>query len=86
LWLSLFYQVIGLKGKLAVMGGWYPTSYEPMKDVFVYEFTFRRWRKGKDISETWSFLTAGELCGQIIITGGHDGSNLGLREASSRST
>jgi hypothetical protein len=37
-------------------------------------FTFRRWRKGKDMLETRSFFATGELGGQIIIVGGHDGS------------
>ena len=86
LWLPLFCQVTGSKGKLVVMGGWYLTSYEPVKDIFVYEFTFRQWRRGKDMLETRSFFAAVELGGQIIIVGGHDGSNLGSREAPSRST
>ncbi|KAE7998759.1 hypothetical protein FH972_003270 [Carpinus fangiana] len=83
---SLILLVTGSEGKLMVMGGRHPTSYELVKDVFVYEFTFWRWRRGKDMPETWSFFASGELGGQIIIAGGHDGSNLGSREAPSRST
>lgn len=79
--LPLFCQVTSSEGKLVVMGGWHPTSYEPVKDVFVFEFTFRRWRRGKDMPETRSFFAAGELGGRIIIAGGHDGSKNALRSA-----
>ncbi|XWS56137.1 hypothetical protein CRYUN_Cryun09bG0060700 [Craigia yunnanensis] len=30
------------EGKLVVMGGWYTTSYNPVRDVFVYDFTTQR--------------------------------------------
>ena len=32
------------------MGGWDPASYNPVIDVFVYNFTTRRWRCGNDIA------------------------------------
>jgi hypothetical protein len=79
--LPLFCRVTSSEGKLVVMGGWDPTSYEPLKDLFVYEFTTRRWRRGKDMPETRSFFAAGELDGRVIIAGGHDGSKNALRSA-----
>ena len=44
-------------------------------------YTFRWWRRGKDTLETRSFFDAGELGGQIIIAGGHDGSKNVLQSA-----
>lgn len=79
--LPLFCQVTSSEGKLVVMGGWDPKTYEPLKDVFVYEFTTRRWRRGKDMPETRSFFAAGESDGRVIVAGGHDGSKNALRSA-----
>ncbi|XWS43285.1 hypothetical protein CRYUN_Cryun16bG0089900 [Craigia yunnanensis] len=70
--LPLFCQIISSEGKLVVMGGWDPTSYDPVRDVFVYEFTTQRWRQGKQMPETRSFFAAGELDGRVIVAGGHD--------------
>lgn len=70
--LPLFCRVVSSEGKLVVMGGWDPSSYDPVKDVFVYEFTNRRWRQGKDMPEKRSFFAAGELNGKVIVAGGHD--------------
>ena len=38
------------EGKLVLMGGWDPASYNPVTDVFIYDFTTHRWRCGKDIA------------------------------------
>ncbi|XVF07438.1 hypothetical protein REPUB_Repub06bG0138800 [Reevesia pubescens] len=70
--LPLFCQITSSEGKLVVMGGWDPTSYDPVRDVFVYDFTTQRWRQGKQMPETRSFFAAGELNGRVIVAGGHD--------------
>ncbi|KAG7958482.1 hypothetical protein I3843_10G023200 [Carya illinoinensis] len=77
----LFCQVTSSEGKLVVMAGWDPVSYEPVKDVFVYDFTTRRWRKGKDMPQNRSFFAAGELGGRVFIAGGHDESKNALSSA-----
>ena len=79
--LPLFCQVSSSEGKLVVMGGWDPTSYDPVKDVFVYEFTTREWRQGKDMPEARSFFAAGEIDGRIFVAGGHDESKNALSSA-----
>ena len=79
--LPLFCKVTSSEGKLVVMGGWNPVSYEPVKDVFVYEFTTQQWRKGKDMPENRSFFAAGELGGRVFIAGGHDESKNALSSA-----
>ncbi|XVF75992.1 hypothetical protein PTKIN_Ptkin13bG0231800 [Pterospermum kingtungense] len=70
--LPLFSQITSSQGKLVVIGGWDPTCYDPVRDVFVYEFTTQRWRQGKQMPETRSFFAAGEFDGRIVVAGGHD--------------
>ncbi|GAB4843743.1 hypothetical protein Ancab_013708 [Ancistrocladus abbreviatus] len=70
--LPLFCQVSGSEGKLVVMGGWDPVSYEPVKDVFVYDFITRRWRRGKNMPSKRSLFAIGAINGKIFIAGGHD--------------
>jgi hypothetical protein len=36
--LPLFCQLTSSEGKLVIMGGWDPASYEPLTAVFVYDF------------------------------------------------
>lgn len=70
--LPLFCQILSSEGKLVIMGGWDPASYNSVKDVFVYEFTTRSWRQGKEMPGKRSFFAAGELNGRVIVAGGHD--------------
>ncbi|RVX09774.1 F-box/kelch-repeat protein [Vitis vinifera] len=79
--LPLFCQVTSSEGKLVVMGGWDPESYDPVKDVFVYDFTTRRWKQGRDMPSKRSFFAAGELEGRIFVAGGHDDSKNALSTA-----
>ncbi|XVE75783.1 hypothetical protein DITRI_Ditri12bG0120300 [Diplodiscus trichospermus] len=79
--LPLFCQRTSSEGKLVVMGRWDPTSYDPVKDVFVYKFTSQRWRQRKQMPETRSFFAAGELGGRVIVAGGHDENKNALSKA-----
>lgn len=64
-----------------VMGGWDPASWEPVKDVFVYEFTTRRWTQCKDMPSCRSFFAVGESEGKVFVAGGHDSSKNALNSA-----
>ncbi|CAN6586638.1 unnamed protein product [Malus baccata var. baccata] len=79
--LPMFCQVTSSEGKLVVMGGWDPSNYQPIRDVFVYEFTTQRWTRGKDMPETRSFFAACELNGRIYIAGGHDENKNAMKSA-----
>ncbi|KAI3696893.1 hypothetical protein L6452_29498 [Arctium lappa] len=79
--LPLFCQVASSEGKLVVMGGWNPVSWEPLRDVFVYEFTTRRWTQRVDMPSTRSFFAAGACDGKVYIAGGHDENKNALRSA-----
>ncbi|KAM7524625.1 hypothetical protein LguiA_014527 [Lonicera macranthoides] len=79
--LPLFCQVASTEGKLVVMGGWDPVSWDPIKDVNVYEFATRRWTRRKDMPASRSFFAAGACGTRVYIAGGHDESKNALNSA-----
>ncbi|GAB4851489.1 hypothetical protein Ancab_030891 [Ancistrocladus abbreviatus] len=70
--LPLFCEVASSEGKLVIVGGWEPVSYNPVTDVFVYDFVTRRWHPGKDMPSKRSLFAIGAISGKIFIAGGHD--------------
>ncbi|KAJ4830621.1 hypothetical protein Tsubulata_039361 [Turnera subulata] len=79
--LPLFCQLASCEGKLVVMGGWDPASYDPVTDVFVYDFTSRRWNQGKDMPSKRSFFAIGAIGSRVYVAGGHDESKNALKTA-----
>ncbi|KAH0723537.1 hypothetical protein KY285_006081 [Solanum tuberosum] len=79
--LPMFCQIATTEGKLIVMGGWNPVSWDPIKDVFVYDFMTRRWKQCKDMPEARSFFAMGATGGKVFIAGGHDESKNALNSA-----
>ncbi|XP_071690435.1 F-box/kelch-repeat protein At2g44130-like [Rutidosis leptorrhynchoides] len=79
--LPLFCQVASTEGKLIIMGGWDPTSWEPLRDVFVYEFTTRRWTHRVDMPSTRSLFAVGAYNGKVYVAGGHDENKNALKSA-----
>ncbi|CAA0837504.1 F-box/kelch-repeat protein [Striga hermonthica] len=79
--LPLFCQVVSTEGKLVLMGGWAPSSWEPVRDVFVYEFTTRAWTQCADMPSTRSFFAIGAFGGRVFVAGGHDESKNALSSA-----
>ncbi|XVF85817.1 hypothetical protein PTKIN_Ptkin17bG0148000 [Pterospermum kingtungense] len=70
--LPLFCQLASCDGKLVVMGGWDPVSYEPVADVFIYDFMTQRWTQGKDMPSKKTFFAIGACWGRVYVAGGHD--------------
>ncbi|KAK6937013.1 Kelch repeat type 1 [Dillenia turbinata] len=70
--LPMFCQLASSEGKLVLMGGWNPVTYEPVQDVFAYDFVSRLWRQGKDMPSKRSFFAIGALDGRVYVAGGHD--------------
>ncbi|KAL3631626.1 hypothetical protein CASFOL_024610 [Castilleja foliolosa] len=79
--LPLFCQVVSTEGKLILMGGWSPSSWEPVRDVFVYEFTTQMWTQCADMPSTRSFFAIGAVDGRVLVAGGHDESKNALNSA-----
>ncbi|OUZ99506.1 F-box domain [Macleaya cordata] len=79
--LPLFSQLSSVEGKLIVMGGWDPASWNPITDLFIYDFTTRRWKQGKDMPSKRSFFASAALDGKIFVAGGHDENKNALKSA-----
>lgn len=79
--LPLFCQLAGCEGKLIVMGGWDPVSFNPVKDVFVYDFITRQWRQGMEMPSKRSFFAMGTVEGHVYVAGGHDENKNALKSA-----
>ncbi|PRQ35714.1 putative F-box domain, galactose oxidase, beta-propeller [Rosa chinensis] len=79
--LPMFCRVASCEGKLVVMGGWDPATYKPVTDVFVYEFTTCRWRRGAAMPSKRSFFAIGSRGSRVYVAGGHDESKNALKSA-----
>ncbi|KAK4788912.1 hypothetical protein SAY86_020231 [Trapa natans] len=81
--LPLFCQLASCDGKLVVMGGWDPVSYDPLTDVYVYDFTSCRWEKRAPMPARCSFFAAAgsSIDGRVYVAGGHDEGKNALRSA-----
>lgn len=79
--LPLFCQVASTEGKLVLMGGWNPVNWEPLRGVFVYEFTTREWTQRVEMPSTRSFFATGACDGKVYVAGGHDESKNALNSA-----
>ncbi|KAK4266666.1 hypothetical protein QN277_027552 [Acacia crassicarpa] len=80
--LPLFCQTAGCRGSLVLMGGWDPVSYEPLTDVFVYDFRTTKWRRGKEMPSKRSFFAMGSCGDRVYVAGGHDEGKNALKTAS----
>ncbi|XP_030441980.2 F-box/kelch-repeat protein At2g44130-like [Syzygium oleosum] len=79
--LPLFCRLASCDGELVALGGWHPARYEPVADVFVYDFAARRWRRGASMPRTTSFFAVGAHGGRVYVAGGHDEGKNALRSA-----
>ncbi|KAK8655806.1 hypothetical protein V6N13_108372 [Hibiscus sabdariffa] len=79
--LPLFCQLASCERKLVVMGGWDPVSYDPVSDVFIYDFMTRQWKQGKDMPAKRSFFAVGACSSRVYIAGGHDENKNASRSA-----
>lgn len=79
--LPLFCQIASTEGKLIVMGGWDPATWDPIKDVFMYEFTTGKWTQCNDMPCIRSFFAMGAAGGRVYVAGGHDENKNALNTA-----
>ncbi|GLJ06603.1 hypothetical protein SUGI_0042840 [Cryptomeria japonica] len=69
-------------GKLVVMGGWHPFTWQSLKTVFVYEFTSATWRRGADMPTFRSLFSCScSSFSLIYVAGGHEDDKNALRSA-----
>ncbi|KAK1266729.1 F-box/kelch-repeat protein [Acorus gramineus] len=79
--LPLFCQLAGTEGKLVVLGGWDPVSWDPVRDVWVYDFKRKSWRRCADMPSVRSFFAVGVTNDVLFVAGGHDMSKNALKTA-----
>ncbi|KAJ7980568.1 F-box/kelch-repeat protein [Quillaja saponaria] len=79
--LPLFCQLASCEGKLVLMGGWNPVSYDPVTKIYVYDFRTNQWRRGKDMPSKRSFFAIGYFHGRVYVAGGHDENKNALKSA-----
>jgi len=63
------------------MGGWDLASYNPVTDVFVYNFMTRRWRRGNNMPSKCSFFAIGAFSSRVYIASRHDENKNALESA-----
>lgn len=85
--IPMFCQCLALpsSGKVLLLGGWDPTTLEPVPDVYIVDLTGAdgcRWRRGASMSVSRSFFACA-LVGpsKVFVAGGHDSQKNALRSA-----
>ncbi|KAJ9173914.1 hypothetical protein P3X46_017001 [Hevea brasiliensis] len=85
--IPMFCQCLALPSsrKVLLLGGWDPTTLEPVPDVYILDLTGVggcRWRRGASMSVSRSFFACA-LVGpsKVFVAGGHDGQKNALRSA-----
>ncbi|KAJ8755361.1 hypothetical protein K2173_019159 [Erythroxylum novogranatense] len=72
-------------GKILLLGGWDPTTLEPVRDVYILDLigeTAGKWRRGAPMKAARSFFACavvGEYT--VYVAGGHDGRKNALKSA-----
>ncbi|CAN8280118.1 unnamed protein product [Cochlearia groenlandica] len=85
--IPLFCECVSLQelGKVLLIGGWDPETLQPVKDVFVLDFTSgtgRRWRRGKPMAAARSFFACATVgSAKVYVAGGHDDQKNALKSA-----
>ncbi|KAG0488778.1 hypothetical protein HPP92_007589 [Vanilla planifolia] len=77
----MFAQCTVVDEKLVLIGGWNPTTLDPVADVRILDLTTGEWRKGAPMSTARSFFACARVGGRIYVAGGHDGMKNALRTA-----
>ncbi|EOA28900.1 hypothetical protein CARUB_v10025145mg [Capsella rubella] len=82
--IPLFCECVVLKdaGKILLIGGWDPETLQPTRDVYVLEFSGRKWRRGAPMKESRSFFACASVGSmKVFVAGGHDDQKNALRSA-----
>ncbi|KAG2258574.1 hypothetical protein Bca52824_077868 [Brassica carinata] len=83
--IPLFCECVALQdaGKVLLIGGWDPETLQPVKDVFVLDFSGGRgWKRGKPMSSARSFFACAAVGStKVYVAGGHDDQKNAIRSA-----
>lgn len=70
--LPTFCKLVVTMGKLVAMGGWWQSTWEPSRSVFVYDFSSQRWSQGADMPSGRNFFAVAAVGSKVMVAGGHD--------------
>ncbi|CAH8308330.1 unnamed protein product [Eruca vesicaria subsp. sativa] len=87
--IPLFCECVSLQDskQLLLIGGWDPETLQPVKDVFILDFSSgdgRGWKRGKPMSSARSFFACAEAgvgSKQVYVAGGHDDQKNAIKSA-----
>jgi hypothetical protein len=80
--LPIFCRLVTVDGKLVVLGGWNPTTYETLQSVYIFNFVTQTWSRGAPMPTPRSFFACAAVDpNHIFIAGGHDNSKTALKSA-----
>jgi hypothetical protein len=79
--LPLFCRIMSFNGKLLVLGGWHPSTWEALRCTFVFNFSSHSWSRGADMPRVRSFFACGVIDGSVFVAGGHDDNKTALATA-----
>lgn len=69
-------------GKIVLMGGWDPTSFDSVSDVYVVDLVTGRASRGAPMTPARSFFACAVVGTLVYVAGGHDNQKNALRTAS----
>ncbi|KAI4383664.1 hypothetical protein MLD38_009473 [Melastoma candidum] len=71
--LPLFCQLASTDGKLLMLGGWDPVTYDSLRRVYLHDFVAGEWQRCADMPGMRTFFGAtGADGGRVFVAGGHD--------------
>lgn len=79
--LPLFCRFAAVSGRLVVVGGWNPATWETLRSVYVFSFSSWRWERGTNMPSTRSFFACAAVGDYIFVAGGHDNTKMALASA-----
>jgi hypothetical protein len=79
--LPLFCRLVSLDGKLIVVGGWHPWTWEALRCTYVFSFSTQNWSRGADMPRVRSFFACAVMGGSVFVAGGHDENKTALSTA-----
>lgn len=79
--LPLFCRFASVSGRLVVVGGWNPATWETLRSVYVFNFSSWTWERGADMHSTRSYFACAAVGNYVFIAGGHDNTKMALASA-----
>ena len=79
--IPLFCRFAAGEGKLVIIGGWNPATWETLRSVYVFDFCTWSWHRGADMPTARSFFGCSAVGSHVFVAGGHDNTKTALPSA-----